>query len=277
MPFSHFLPYYVHADPEYDTLISRIANFIRSLQGRISGIDCGANIGDTILACSPTDTDRFLALEPHPNYFAYLQRNLGSRTSIRLLQAVCSSENGKTGFHIETSRGTAQTIKANDGETRLNSIRLDTLLQDNVDFRDCNLLKIDTDGHDFDVIRGARDLVTRARPIVLFECDIFQNTHFIEDVMEVFNMFAEAGYQSALIYDNAGYFLCRVDPKEPASFAYFLFHKVTTQRYYFDFLMLPEMGKFLEWELDHFTSLARSPNCQTAAAKAAELIKSSFV
>ena len=274
MPFSHFLPYYVHVAPLYDTLLGRLAQHIRSSQGRISGIDCGANIGDTILACSPVDTDRFLAIEAHPDYFAYLRRNLGSQNNIRLLQALCCAQDGKTSVHIEASRGTAQAIQTNDDEAKVNSARLDTLLQDNADFRDCNLLKIDTDGHDFDVIRGAKELITRAKPAVFFECDVFQNTHFIEDVVETFKFFAQAGYRDALIYDNQGYFLCRVDPKEPALFAFFLFHKVTAQRYYFDVLMLPERGKFLDEELDYYTNLASGSNYQTAARKVAELIKS---
>lgn len=277
MPFSHFLPYYVHVDPQYDTLLNRLAQFIRASQGRISGIDCGANIGDTILACSPADSDQFLAIEPHPGYFAYLQRNLGSRNNIRLLHALCSAEDGKTGVHIEARRGTAQTIKANDGETRVSSVRLDTLLQDNAGFRDCNFLKIDTDGHDFDVIRGAGELIKGAKPVVFFECDVFQNPRFIEDVMDILKFFAGAGYRDALVYDNQGYFLCRIDPKTPDSFAFFLFHKVTTQRYYFDVLMLPEKNRFLEDELDYYTSLAPGSNCQTAARKAAELIRSTFV
>lgn len=276
MPFSHFLPYYVHVDPQYDTLIGRLASYIRSSQGRISGIDCGANIGDTILACSPADADRFLAIEAHADYFGYLQRNLGSQKNIRPLQALCGAQDGKTSVHIEASRGTAQAVQANDDETKVHAATLDTLLQDNADFRDCNLLKIDTDGHDFDVIRGARDLIAHAKPVVFFECDVFQNAHFIENVVEAFKFFAQAGYQDALIYDNQGYFLCRVDPGEPALFAFFLFHKVTTQRYYFDVLMLPERGKFLERELQYYANLAPGSNYQAAARKVAELIKSSL-
>jgi FkbM family methyltransferase len=274
MPFSHYLPYYVHVDPQYDTLIGRLAQYIRSSQGRITGIDCGANIGDTILACSPVDTDRFLAIEAHPDYFAYLRRNLGSQNNISLLQALCGAQDGRTGVHIEASRGTAQTFQTNDDETRVNSARLDTLLQDNAEFRNCNLLKIDTDGHDFDVIRGARELITRAKPAVFFECDVFQNMNFVDDVMEAFKLFAQAGYQDALIYDNQGYFLCRIDPKEPALFEFFLFHKVTTQRYYFDVLMLPARGRFLDEELDYYASLAPGANYLAAARKVAELIKS---
>ncbi len=274
MPFSHMLPYYAQVDPQYDTLLGRLAAFIRAGRTPVCGIDVGANIGDTVLACEPTDKDKFLALEPHREYFACLERNLGRFPNVRRLNFACGKKDiAASGFNVVATRGTAQIQQAGDSATSVAFASLDTLLESHPDFSDCNFLKIDTDGHDFEVISGARNLIERAKPAVLFECDLFQNTNFVEDVANVFNFFAQAGYQDALIYDNFGFLLCRLDPKQPEGFAFALFHKLISQKYYFDVLMLPEGSAFLNREIDYFVGQVTGDIGQIAAKKAAESIR----
>jgi FkbM family methyltransferase len=276
MPFSHMLPYYSSVAPQYDTLLQRLATYIRSSQGRVCGIDVGANIGDTILACALTSKDQFLAIEPVPLFFHYLERNLGDQPNVFRIQRICSSKDTDLNFQIEASRGTAQIRETNEKQTPIAAARLDTILQSNSDFSRCNFLKIDTDGYDFEVIRGAKQLIASAKPAVLFECNNFENQHFIDDVLEVFQLFAKAGYQNALVYDNAGYFLCRLNPNQPASFSFSLLHKLAKQDYYFDVLMLHEEREFFMQELAHFASIAPDVASQNAAKRAVELIQKNF-
>lgn len=273
MPFSHQLPRYAWADSQYDALLPRLAAYLRQTRGRVCGIDIGANIGDTILACDLTGADQFLAIEPGPLYFTYLERNLGTHPNVRRLQFVCGNKDANSNFHITVVHGTAQIREAGAGETAIAAARLDTLLQTQADFSGCNFLKIDTDGHDFDVIRGARELIGRARPAVLFECDFFENPTYSADIEEIFQLFAAAGYRHALIYDNAGYLLTCLDPARPAAFNFALFHKLVTGKYYFDVLMLPEDGAFVRQELAWFARLAPGDAGKAAAKKIADLIQ----
>lgn len=277
MPFSHMLPYYSSVDPQYDTLLQRLASYIRESQGRVCGIDVGANIGDTILACALTSKDQFLAIEPVPIFFAYLERNLGDQPNVRLIQCACNSKDTVSSFQIDVSRGTAQIRETNAEKPSIAAARLDAIVQANPDFCKSNFLKIDTDGYDFEVIRGAKELIGSAKPAVLFECNNFENQHFIDDVLEVFQLFAKAGYQNALVYDNAGYFLCRLDPNQPASFSFYLLHKLAKQNYYFDILMLHEGREFFIQELTHFVSIAPGAASQDAAKRTVELIQNNFI
>jgi FkbM family methyltransferase len=274
MPFSHLLPVYGRPGTEYNTLLIRLADFIRVSHGRLCLIDVGANIGDTIVMCGVTDTDSVLALEPHPLYFSYLQRNFGNRPNVQKVQSVCGAEDAApAAVEMKTIQGTAQIHQSGAGEMKMATTRLDTLLRDHPDFLSCNLLKIDTDGHDFNVLRGATNLIERAKPAVLFECDIFQNPNYIRDIEEVFKLFSKAGYHDALVYDNLGYFFCRVDLQKPESFRFALFHQLIGKRHYFDILMIQRAEEFLDCELNYFAGSARDAVYKTATKAAVEAIK----
>jgi FkbM family methyltransferase len=260
MPLSHLLPFYCRPGTEYNTVLTRLANFIRASHGRLCLIDVGANVGDTIVMCGVTDSDSVLALEPHPLYFDYLRRNFGEHPNVQRLQSVCGAEDAASvAVEMKTGRGSAQIQQATSGETKMATTRLDTLLRNHPDFLDCNLLKIDTDGYDFDIIRGASHFIERANPAVLFECNIFQNPNYVRDVALAFKFFNKAGYRHALIYDNLGYFFSRVDLQKPESFGFALFHQLIEKTHYFDILMMPNAEAFLHAELNYFTSSVSDP------------------
>jgi FkbM family methyltransferase len=274
MPFSHLLPVYSRPGTVYNTVLGRLADFIRTAHGRLCLVDVGANIGDTIVMCGVTDAESVLALEPHPLFFSYLQRNFGNRANVQKIQSICGAEDtAPVAVELKTGKGSAQIQQSKTGGMTMATVRLDTLLRDHADFLRCNLLKIDTDGHDFDVIHGAVDLIKNVKPVVLFECDVFQNQNYLKNIEEVFKIFGGAGYRDALIYDNLGYFFGRVDPAKPESFRLALFHQLIERRHYFDILMIPEGREFLNCELDFFANAVGDPEIKAAAKAAAEAIK----
>ncbi len=151
MPFSHDRPAHLCAPGYYDQLMGRVADFVRLRKGRICGIDVGANIGDTIAACRVRNEDQSLAIQPSPVFFEYLNRNLVDFSTVRQLKVGCAASDSSP------REGSGMEIK-----------RVDTLVEQFPEFRDRNFLKIDTDGYDFEVLRGARELIARAQPVVLF-------------------------------------------------------------------------------------------------------------
>lgn len=274
MPFSHRLPVYGRPGAEYNKILTRLADFIRISSDRLCLIDVGANIGDTIVMCGVTDADAVLALEPHPLYFGYLQRNFGDKSNIQKVQLVCGAEDAAPdGVQMKTVQGTAQIREATTGEMKMAVVRLDTLLMDYPDFLDCNLLKIDTDGHDFGVLQGAMGLIERTKPAILFECDVFQNIDYVRDVEEMFKFFTRAGYHDALVYDNWGYLFCRLDLQKPEFFGYALFHQIIENKHYFDILMISDSQKFLDTELNYFANSPCNPIRKEVAKKSIEAIK----
>lgn len=241
LPLSHALPSYLDSFPLYDRLPRKISEFIHSRHGTIKCIDVGANIGDTIAAFRLGEEDQFLAIEPSNHFRKYLDANWGECENVTRLSVLCSSQSGNANYRIVEQNGTAQIQSADEGK-ELAQLTLDDIIAMTPSFKAANILKIDTDGFDLKIILGARNLIKESTPAVLFECDAFSNTNYVEDFLECMSLFRNSGYDSLLVYDNFGNFMgtfAICSPHFDNTFADLLKWQQSSKLIYFDMLLLP--------------------------------------
>ena len=244
LPLSHQLPFYLRQCPLYDRLPQRIGAFLHENQDSFNCIDVGANIGDTIAAFYPNQNDRFIAVEPNPNFSRFLLRNWGDNENVAVVSDVCSSSNDQSNFTIQEQEGTATILHTKSGKS-MEKKTLDTILDNNVHIKNVDILKIDTDGHDFEVLKGARKLLAANLPIVLFECDPFENINYVQECIDALNYFNESGYKNFLLYDNLGNLMGLYSLNDLTSFKNLLFHQLVNGRYYFDILVMKDDDIFV--------------------------------
>jgi len=270
MPLSHDLPRYLKNHEFYDTLPTRLGAYIRQKKGRLICIDVGANIGDSIAAFYKDESDAFLAIEPNQKFFKYLVENWGGCKNITLISDVCLSENVDGSFLIAEKRGTASVIKA-DGGDKMRGRSLDDIVTEIPSVQKCNVLKIDTDGHDFEVLKGARGLVDSAKPSVFFECDTFGNTNYFTECIDALSSFERVGYKHFLVYDNVGYLIGKYKLSCLSSFKALLFYQLTGGVDYFDILVMPDddLLEFYRDEVGFFIGKMANKNLQESAMAAA--------
>jgi FkbM family methyltransferase len=147
-----------------------------------TAIDVGANVGlfSIELARLVGPTGRVFAVEPGPEAYAFLKRNL-SRNGMAHAQAMnialsdrvergqLQVPNGKPEYASlapvvhESVRGTAVSAAAVVLDT------IDRLFLPHL--QACRLIKIDTEGHELSIIRGARSFLERLRPIISLEIE----------------------------------------------------------------------------------------------------------
>lgn len=269
MPLSHQLPLYTQADSQYDALLRRVTDHIRDRHGAVCGIDIGANIGDTVVACANDAKDSFLAVEPNPKFIPFLKANTSGIPNVTVREVVAGEEDKVAQYDIATRYGTAKFTESRAPGAALETKRLDTLLEEQPAFKSCNFLKVDTDGHDFEVLRGAAELIRRAKPVTLIECDPFDNPSYVEHALEAVRFFASCGYHDMLVYDNTGFLVCRLNLQDTRFFCHLLFYQLTRGDLYYDLLFMPDGGKFLQEELRHFERLPSAPIRSRAAREAA--------
>ena len=273
IPASHKLPFYVAECPYYDELPRRLSKYLRQQDTHFAMIDVGANVGDTILACFAHEDDRFLAVEANPDYVWYLKRNCARVQNCVLVEAYCSSEDlGITKVKIDATKGTARILNGEAGDLAIPKRKLDSIVEDQFPKTQYNFLKIDTDGNDFEVISGARDLIKKTIPVILIECDVFDNNNYIHDFSEAMDLLVEAGYETVMAYDNCGYLFSMFPVKDYSNFRQALLYQLVSKFGYYDLLILDASHhSFIEAELTYFVENIPNQNRKFAARDALNL------
>lgn len=205
MHLSHQLPLYQAEHPLYDRALPRIAKQIAADDGEVVMIDVGANIGDTAVSVISAAAGRCLCVEGDERYFPLLVRNTaryGSR--VANVYALCTSADSQDSVTAVRSGGTTRFTESKGESDAAPILTLDEIVARHPAAIQTNLLKIDTDGFDFKVLRGAAHLIASAKPTLFFELQpSFLETQG-EDPLSIFPWLSGRGYDRVLLYDNAG-------------------------------------------------------------------------
>jgi FkbM family methyltransferase len=141
----------------------------RALGPGAVAVDVGANIGATALIMSAfAGADgRVVALEPGPQSFALLQRNLAlnSASTVTPLALAVSAEPGTTTFCENSAFG--HLAPGAPGP----QVAVETLdrIVEGQGLRRLDLLKIDTEGFEPQVLEGAAATIERLKPVIYME------------------------------------------------------------------------------------------------------------
>lgn len=210
MPFSHNLPYYVRTYPHYSSNIGRLANYISEKYTTLSVIDIGANIGDSVALIKTYVDCPILCIEGNDFYFNLCKRNMELFSNVSLEKVYIGDKTEFAKLEIRNGGGTSHIYRSADADAPCgNEIKsLAEVLKSHPAFLSSKLLKIDTDGFDCIIIRGAYEQLSKSRPIIFFEYDPFFLSKQKDDGKSVFSLLHSIGYKALMFYDNFGiYFL----------------------------------------------------------------------
>jgi FkbM family methyltransferase len=214
-------------------------------------VDVGANIG--LYAYVGTKHFRHVyAVEPHPAAAQVLRRTFGSKVSV--LECAFSDHAGTLPLFVPTREGREITsrgsldITANTGfAQRDRLVRVQRL--DDLDIDDVHMIKIDVEGHELCVIKGAVNTIETQHPFLLIE---IEERHHPGKSMEVINFISELSYHGYFVmgrrlYDMADFSFDRYQRAENAKSP----GGRRSQFYVNNFLFLPRSG-------DHIDKLRRA-------------------
>ncbi|MFZ4412827.1 MAG: FkbM family methyltransferase [Bacteroidales bacterium] len=164
-------------------------------------IDVGANIGDTAIAMLDYCQNPIYCVEPSAYFFKFLEKNVQKlpytmQQRIKMIQKLAGT--GKISGELEHLKGTAS-IKIIENEGEATHSPLDSL----VDVADVILLKVDTDGFDFDVIKSAEKILTSSEPILFWENEISEDFQY-KGFEELYVLLKEKNYKYIYVFDNFG-------------------------------------------------------------------------
>lgn len=134
-------------------------------------IDAGANIGAFTVPMSRLvgPEGRVIAFEPSPQAAELLRLNLAQNDcrNVEVFEAAAGEMNGTIeGSGEGTVPGALLVGQGGSNPIRVRAMTIDSLALDKLSF-----MKIDVDGHERELLRGARETVMRLRPIIYCEND----------------------------------------------------------------------------------------------------------
>lgn len=184
----------------YDVFVLRVYERYYRLSRNDTIVDIGAHVGSfTVRAAKKACKGLVVALEPHPENFQLLLRNveLNGLTNVIALQVACGSTSGKARLVIGAW---SSAHRLADIESSKNvGVRVATLddLLDEVRVSHVSMIKIDAEGAELDILRGADSVLRRDRPKLSIAAYHFPSEdHEIADFLGTmgFNVKVRGGY-----------------------------------------------------------------------------------
>lgn len=187
----------------YDELTKQILD--RVVERTADCIDVGCHVGmvlDDILSLAPDGQHD--AFEPLPHYSAFLTKKYRHKPNVRIHRIAISDRNGSADFaynhdHPDYSgfREREYPSIAEHVETiRVKTMRLDDVIDPR---RRIKLIKIDVEGAELSVLRGAVELLSRDRPTVIFEHGLGASDFYNTTPEQMFDLLTEARLQVYLL------------------------------------------------------------------------------
>jgi FkbM family methyltransferase len=129
--------------------------------------DIGAHVGFYTLLASVLvgDQGKVFAFEPMPRNLRFLREHLrlNQHTNVAIVEAAVWSEPGTTPFRIGPTSATGRVART--GELCIRTVQIDHAIA-NQELPTPDLLKIDAEGGELEVLRGAVHLMSTKRPII---------------------------------------------------------------------------------------------------------------
>ena len=204
LPLSHNLPLIQKNYPHYSKNVARIARCVRRKYASLKFVDIGANIGDTVSLLRHYARYPVLCIEGSPEFFRILEINTLNMDEVYRSASFVGKADGRMEAALAYGHGTAHLTT---GNSNLAMRSLGNILSDYREFENPKMIKVDTDGMDGLIIKGAMDVVARARPILFFEYDPHFFRQFGDDGLSLFVELRGLGYKVAMIYDNYGEYM----------------------------------------------------------------------
>lgn len=157
---------------EYDRLTGIIIN--KHLNNNSNCIDVGSHKGeilDLMLRYAPNG--KHYAFEPIPYLFEELENNY--KTKANIFPFALSDKDGESSFQLVKNAPAYSGIKKRRydiSNPEIEEIKVELKKLDNIIPKEdkISLIKIDVEGGEFDVLKGAIKILKRDKPIIIFEC-----------------------------------------------------------------------------------------------------------
>jgi FkbM family methyltransferase len=200
----------------------------------ITVIDVGANIGETVAVIEQLNPGicSYLCIEADQDLAEICRFNHRGNSRIQTEQRFIGENEGSLVMLEDDGRASPSTKLVMETEAEEVSqynrlVRLDTIAIPFAEAHGClTLIKVDTEGYDFSVLRSGPELLSRYKPALYFEWYPALLAGLNEEVWDGFDYLEKFGYSHFVFFSNRGDYYCKISRPD-----HFLLHSLAGATY----------------------------------------------
>ncbi len=194
--------------PEFATEISRLVSYVNTKYPGFTFLDIGANTGDTIARVKSVSDNPVISIEGDDTSFRYLSENVKQFKGVSIIKQFLGEKDETTLINMEKSGWNTTLIPSEQGGVAVSIKKIDTVLNTiPADQPPIKILKIDTEGFDTIILRGAVELLKKSKPVIFLEYNRDNMNAIREDGLSTIYSLEKLGYRRILFYDDIGRFM----------------------------------------------------------------------
>lgn len=198
--------------PELNIQFGRLAASIAKKYPGMTVIDVGANVGDTIAVIKSAVEVPVFGVEGDDTSFEFLEKNAKQFSNVTVVKTFLGEKSEQTKVSMEKSGWNNTIIPDETGAKQIVFKTLDEVVEENnMDKAQLKLLKVDVEGFDTIVLRGALSVIRKNRPVLFFEYNRANMIAIREDGLSTVFSFLEMGYQTIAFFDHKGTLVLATD------------------------------------------------------------------
>jgi FkbM family methyltransferase len=220
MPAEHALSAILHNYPQYNRGLALAVSVIGSSSSRnreLTVIDVGANIGETVAVVDQFVPEVFyLCIEADQDIARICRFNHRDNLRVETEQCFIGEQEGALVRLEDDGRANSATKLVDSPQSVESShydrlVRLDTVAGPFAQAHGgLSLVKVDTEGYDFSVLRSGSALLDRYKPALYFEWYPELLIGLNEEVWEGFDYLKGLGYEHFVFFSSHGNYYCHL-------------------------------------------------------------------
>lgn len=191
--------------PDLNAQFGRLAKTISATYSAMTLVDVGANVGDTIAVVKSETDIPIIGIEGDDVTYAYLEKNSTQFSNVSIIKTFLGEKAEILNVNVDKGGWNATLIPDEKGGNQVKFKTLDTVIEEGgFNNRTIKLLKVDVEGFDTIVLRGATALIQKHKPVVFLEYNRQNMISIREEGLPTLLSFAAAGYNRIAFFDHKG-------------------------------------------------------------------------
>lgn len=195
-------------EPAVNTQLARLAVCIFNKYKDLTVLDIGANVGDTIAVIKSAVDIPIIGVEGDAISYGFLEKNTAQFQQVTIIKEFLGEKRQTLQVALEKGGWNTTLVPSETSGNRLTLKTLDEVLAEHrLSNLTLKLLKVDTEGFDTIILRGAFALIQQHKPVLYFEYNKSNMDAIKEDGLSTLLSLEKYGYRKVLFFDNRGRYM----------------------------------------------------------------------